>query len=160
MRGLVFGMVAALALAGPAAAVDSATLESQVLAMVNAQREAAGCRPLAVNGNLQAAAQGHANAMAVQNFFGHTGKNGSKLKSRVRAAGYGGGWLAENIANGQKSASSVVNAWMGSKGHRVNILNCKYKETGVAMVYQADDEPLPGKGYAPRYYWVQTFGQQ
>ena len=83
-----------LAFAGPGAAASSAEAEAQVLDLINAQRAAKGCKALALNGQLQAAAEGHARAMAVQNFFGHTGKNGSQLKSRVRAAGYKGGRLA------------------------------------------------------------------
>jgi uncharacterized protein YkwD len=159
MRRLTLIGLCVAAMAGPVSA-STAEMESQVLAMINVHRTAAGCQALALNGQLQAAAEGHARAMAVQNFFSHTGKNGSKLKGRVRAAGYTGGRLAENIANGQKSAAAVVAAWMGSKGHVRNIMNCAYKDTGIALVYQADDDPLPGKSYAPRYYWVQDFGQQ
>lgn len=158
MRQLVLGVVAGLALAAPVAAQSGA--EAEVLALINAERVGHGCKALVLNSQLQAAAEGHARAMAVQNFFSHTGKNGSKLKGRVRAAGYKGGRLAENIANGQKSAAAVVSAWLGSAGHLTNIRNCAYRDTGIALVYQPDDEPLPGKTYAPRYYWVQTFGQQ
>lgn len=161
MQRLVLGAAVALwALAGPVAAEGNAAVEAQVLDLINAQRLAGGCGALTLHPQLQAAAEGHARAMAVQNFFSHTGKNGSKLKGRVRAAGYKGGRLAENIANGQKTAASVVAAWLGSAGHVKNIMNCAYQDTGIAMVYQADDDPLPGKGYAPRYYWVQDFGQQ
>lgn len=159
-RMVVAAVVSMMALTGPVAAEGNAEAEAQVLALVNAQRVAKGCKALAINSQLQAAAHGHARAMAEHNFFSHTGKNGSNLKGRVRAAGYKGGRLAENIANGQKTASAVVSAWLGSRSHLKNILNCAYKDTGIALVYQADDAPLPGKSYIPRYYWVQTFGQQ
>ena len=159
MRSLAWVVLTVGAMAaGPLAAQTES--EAEVLALINAQRAAVGCPALVLNSQLDAAAEGHARAMAVQNFFSHTGKNGSKLKSRVRAAGYKGGRLAENIANGQKTASAVVSAWLGSGGHAKNIMNCAYRDTGIAVVYQADDEPLPGKSYAPRYYWVQTFGQK
>lgn len=159
MRRLGLICVCMAALAAPVAAANSEA-EAQVLALVNAERAAAGCLPLALNSQLQAAAEGHSRAMAEQNFFSHTSKNGSKLKNRVRAAGYKGGRLAENIANGQNSASAVVAAWLGSAGHVKNIRNCAYRDTGISLTYQADDEPLPGASYTPRYYWVQTFGQQ
>ncbi len=159
-RLVVLAVISMLAAAGPVAASPNTDAESQVLALINAQRQAGGCGPLEMNRQLQAAAEGHANAMAVKNFFSHTGKNGSQLKSRVRAEGYKGGWLGENIANGQKTAASVVTAWVGSKGHRANIMNCRYKETGIALTYQADDEPLPGGSYVPHYYWVQVFGKR
>ena len=156
---LIAVILVVLAGAGPAAAANTADLEAQVLALINAERDAVGCSALTLNSALQASAAGHSRAMAVKNFFSHTGKNGSTLRSRARGAGYAGRKLAENIANGQKSAEAVVAAWMGSKGHRVNILNCAYQDTGIALTYQEDDEPLPGKTYAPRYYWVQDFGR-
>lgn len=159
IRQMVWIGLCVAAMTVPVAA-SNAEIEAEVLALVNAERASGGCQPLSFNSQLQAAAQGHARAMAEQNFFSHTGKNGSKLKSRARGAGYKGGRLAENIANGQKSAAAVVAAWMGSKGHVRNIMNCAYKDTGIALVYQADDRPLPGKSYAPRFYWVQDFGQQ
>ncbi len=159
MRRLALIGLCVAAMSGPVSA-STAEMEAQVLARINAHRTAGGCQALTLNSQLQAAAEGHARAMAVQNFFAHTGKNGSTLKSRARAAGYRGGRLAENIANGQKSAAAVVAAWMGSKGHAKNIMNCAFNDTGIALVYQADDDPSPGKTYAPRYYWVQDFGQQ
>lgn len=159
-RLMVVAVISMLAAAGPVAAMPITDTEAQVLALINAQRQAGGCGPLVVNRQLQAAAEGHANAMAVKNFFSHVGKNGSKLKSRVRAEGYKGGTLGENIANGQKTPAAVVAAWMGSQGHRANIMKCRYQETGIALMYQADDEALPGDSYVPHYYWVQVFGKR
>ena len=51
--------------------------------------------------------------------------------------------IAENVAQGQKNPSQVVNAWMKSPGHRKNILSPKYTEIGV--------------GYSNNY-WTQVFG--
>jgi len=51
-----------------------------------------------------------------------------------------------------------VEVWMQSAGHRQNILNCAYKETGLAVVHQPDDQPIKGNSYPFYYYWVQTFG--
>jgi uncharacterized protein YkwD len=147
------GFLLALAVATP---VDAGPAES-VLAAVNAAREESGCAPLRVNSKLVAAAQGHARAMAEQNFFGHAGKNGSRLSSRVTAQGYSYSTVAENIAAGQKTAGQVVASWLKSAGHRRNILNCRLTETGVAMVYQPDDKPIRGNPAPLRYYWVQVF---
>jgi uncharacterized protein YkwD len=133
--------------------------EAEALALINAHRVNAGCRPLAVNSQLQAAATAHATAMAEQNFFSHTGKDRSTLRSRVRASGYGGRGLAENIAAGQRTAAAVVSEWTRSPGHRRNILECSYSRTGLAQVYQADDLPLPGQTIPMKYYWVQVFGK-
>jgi hypothetical protein len=55
----------------------------------------------------------------------------------------------ENIAAGYRDAESVVNAWMGSSGHRQKILAPDMKSLGVAV---ADN---PGSTYGR--YWTQVF---
>jgi uncharacterized protein YkwD len=86
-----------------------------------------------------------------------SGKDGSKFSTRIKRQGYSYGAAAENIAAGQSSAGAVFKSWMRSSGHRRNILNCRMKETGIAMVYQPDDRPIRGNSSALRYYWVQVF---
>jgi len=112
---------------------------------------------LRMNAKLTAAAKSHARAMAEQNFFGHSGADGSRLSSRIKRQGYRYRAAAENIAAGQTSAGKVVQGWLKSSGHRRNILNCEMKETGIALVYQPDDKPLRGNPAPFRYYWVQVF---
>ena len=147
------GLLLALSLAVPVAAGPA----ESVLTAINAARAKAGCGPLHVNGKLVAAAKSHARAMAEQNFFGHAGKDGSKFSSRIARQGYDYRTAAENIAAGQKSAGQVVASWLHSAGHRRNILNCRMTETGIAVVYQADDRPIRGNPAPLRYYWVQVF---
>jgi uncharacterized protein YkwD len=151
----VSAVVLGLGLAAPAP-VQADTAQS-VLTAVNAARAKAGCGPLRMNSRLTAAAKTHARAMAEQNFFGHSGKDGSRFSSRIKRQGYSFRAAAENIAAGQKSATQVVQNWLKSAGHRRNILNCQMTETGIAMVYQPDDKPLRGSRHALRYYWVQVF---
>jgi uncharacterized protein YkwD len=128
-----------------------------VLSSINAARAKAGCGPLRANPKLMAAARSHAKAMAEQNFFGHAGKDGSRMSSRIQRQGYSFRTAAENIAAGQKSAGEVVRSWLQSSGHRRNILNCRMEETGIALVYQANDRPIRGNRAPLRYYWVQVF---
>jgi uncharacterized protein YkwD len=142
-----------LALAPPVSAGPA----DSVLSAINAARAKAGCGPLRVNPKLMAAAKSHARAMAEQNFIGHAGKDGSRMSSRIKRQGYSFRSAAENIAAGQKSAGEVVRGWLQSSGHRRNILNCRMEETGIALVYQADDRPIRGNRTALRYYWVQVF---
>jgi uncharacterized protein YkwD len=149
------GVLLALALV-LAAPVHAGPAES-VLTAINAARAKAGCGPLRVNAKLAAAAKSHARAMAEQNFFGHAGKDGSRFSSRIARQGYSYRTAAENIAAGQKTAAQVVKSWLGSSGHRRNILNCRMTETGIAVVYQADDRPIRGNAAPLRYYWVQVF---
>lgn len=146
-----------LAIAVAASPVAAASQAETVLSAVNAARAKAGCQPLRLNAKLTAAAKGHAAAMAQQNFFGHAGKDGSKFSSRIKRQGYSYRTAAENIAAGYRSAAQVVTGWLKSAGHRRNMLNCRMKETGIAMVYQPDDRPIRGNPAPLRYYWVQVF---
>ncbi len=147
-------LLVALAVSGSPVAAGPA---ESVLSGINAARAKAGCGPLRLNGKLTAAAKAHARAMAEQNFFGHSGKDGSRFSSRIKRQGYSYSTAAENIAAGQRSAGQVVSSWLKSAGHRRNILNCRLTETGIAVVYQADDKPIRGNRAPLRYYWVQVF---
>jgi uncharacterized protein YkwD len=148
----------AVAIATPAPA--SADEVQSVLSGINAVRAKGGCGPLTLNKQLMATAESHARNMAEDDFFGHRDKNGKNFPTRVRAQGYRLSLAAENIAAGQKTPEEAVQAWMNSPGHRKNVLNCKFRETGIAMVYQPDDQPLKGQSMGLRYYWVQVFGVQ
>ena len=53
----------------------------------------------------------------------------------------------ENIAWGQKTPETVMNAWMNSEGHRANILNPNFKKLGVG--YRTNGQGTP--------YWTQLF---
>ncbi|HET6950954.1 MAG TPA: CAP domain-containing protein [Acidimicrobiales bacterium] len=116
----------------------------QVLARTNKERAAAGCGPVQPDPRLAAAAQAHSDDMANRNFFSHTTPEGTTFDARIKAAGYpapGG----ENIAQGQRTATEVMDDWLESAGHRKNILTCEFTAMGV--------------GYnAPKRIWTQTFG--
>jgi uncharacterized protein YkwD len=150
----------ALALGLMAPAPASADAVQSVLAGINSVRAKAGCGPLALNKQLMAAAEAHARNMAEDDFFGHRDKSGKGFPTRVRAQGYPLSLAAENIAAGQKTPEKAVQAWLDSPSHRKNVMNCKFRETGIAMVYQQDDKPLKGQSMGLRYYWVQVFGVQ
>lgn len=132
----------------PSAPPPRAGVAHQVLALVNVERSRAGCGPVSANAALQSAAQGHSDDMAARDYFSHTSPDGSTFADRIRAAGYRGGAIAENIAAGQTSAKDVMRAWMASPGHRANILNCTYRDIGVGYA--------TGGSYGT--YWTQTFG--
>ena len=157
MRRLSWARALLLSLALAASPVGAASPAETVLSAVNAARAKAGCQPLRMNAKLTAAAKAHAKAMAEQNFFGHAGKDGSRMTSRIKRQGYSYRTAAENIAAGYRSAGQVVSGWLKSAGHRRNMLDCRMRETGIAVVYQADDRPIRGNSAPLRYYWVQVF---
>lgn len=127
-------------------------ITGEVVRLTNAERAEAGCGPLSVDPALTRAAQGHASDMVAQQYFDHTGKDGSSPFDRMKEAGFGGSMMAENIAAGQQSASAVVQGWMNSAGHRKNILNCSYDRIGVGYDAGAVKPGMTGS-------WVQNFGK-
>lgn len=116
----------------------------RVVQLVNQARAQEGCGALSVDDRLAAAAKGHSDDMAARGYFSHTSQDGRSAGDRMSAAGYpspGG----ENIAQGQRGAEEVHEAWMNSDGHRANILNCGYATIGVGL-------------HADSWTWTQNFG--
>ncbi|MFI5713614.1 CAP domain-containing protein [Kribbella sp. NPDC051620] len=126
--------------------------EAQVLQLTNQERAKNGCGPLRTNSALTKAADLHATDMVVHHYFDHNSQDGRSPFDRMKAAGFKGGAMAENIAVGYKSAAAVVDGWMHSEGHRKNILNCDYTMIGIG--YDAGQVKSDwGNGS-----WVQDFG--
>jgi uncharacterized protein YkwD len=118
---------------------------AEVISLTNDRRASAGCEPVAAQGQLTRAAQLHAEDMAANRYFSHTSQDGQAPWDRARAQGYTGRGIGENIASGYPTPRAVVDAWMGSSGHRANIENCAWRHIGI--------------GYdAASRTWVQLFG--
>ncbi len=114
------------------AGLDGAELE--VIELFNQARAANGLAPYKVSPNLsRAAAWKSADPSASGSTFSHTDSLGRLHIQRARDCGYSGTNAGENIAWGFGSASSVVNAWLNSPGHRAAILG-SYKVVGVGRV--------------------------
>jgi uncharacterized protein YkwD len=146
----------------PFVATGPSSIAQQVVVLVNQARAGVGCSPLGISSQLTASAQGHSQDMALNDFFSHTGSNGSSPWDRMAAAGYSGG-AAENLAAGYPTAAAVMAAWMKSPGHRANMLNCSLSEIGIGFYDQPGDQPNvrldDGDTSGPfRYYWTQDFG--
>ena len=112
------------------AAVDAS--ESQVLALVNEQRSAAGLGTLRPSPSLSRATAWKSEDRSTSWGAGlsHTDSLGRSPSTRAGQCGYPN-WVGENIAYGFPTPMSVVEAWMGSAGHRANILNRSYVVAGV-----------------------------
>lgn len=105
--------------------------EADLIALINQERGARGLEALAPQGQLTGAARVHSADMACNDLVSHTGSDGSSPGDRVTRQGYSYRSLGENIYAGGGSASSVLNAWMNSAGHRDNLLNPGFREIGV-----------------------------
>jgi uncharacterized protein YkwD len=128
-----------------AAAPASGSVESQVLALVNAERAAAGCGAVSAHGGLAAVALAHSADMRDRGFFDHVNLDGLDPFDRADRAGVSA--RAENIARGQDTPAEVMTGWMKSPGHRANILNCELTRLGVGVA-QGSGGP----------WWTQLFG--
>ena len=65
---------------------------------------------------------------------------------RLTAAGYAWRSYAENIAFNYQTPAAVMSAWMGSSGHRSNILNGSLTEIGAAVTRDVQGRPYLGPG--------------
>ena len=129
----------------------------QVVALVNIERAAVGCDPVTMHPQLNQAALAHSEDMALNDFFSHTGSDGSSVTDRMETAGYINWWTAaENIAAGQTTPAEAMTSWMNSDGHRANILNCDFEDIGVGYYHHPDD----GGSQVWYHYWTQVFGSE
>lgn len=104
----------------------------EVIELVNVERAKEGMGPLAPDPDLMAAAQ--LRAQELRTSFSHTRPDGRYELTALEDVGADPRsyvrW-GENIADGFSSAKSVVRAWMGSPGHRSNILTEAFTLIGV-----------------------------
>ncbi len=126
---------------------ELSSMRVQVLAATNKERSAKRLAVLKPSSNLDKAAQSLADDMARRNFFSHTNPDGEGFSERMKKFGLTNLTLAENICKGPKSAEAALKLWMGSEGHRRNILNQELTELGVGYA----------KGTRGDMYWVQVF---
>ncbi|MFB6624118.1 sigma-70 family RNA polymerase sigma factor [Streptomyces sp. NPDC056374] len=120
------------------------TREERVTGLVNQLRAEAGCAPLRIDPRLTEAARGYARDMAARGYFGHASPEGEFADSRITAAGYAWSAWAENLDQGTADPASVVDDWTDGSMHEENMLDCRYRDTGVASA--------PGPGGT---VWVQ-----
>jgi uncharacterized protein YkwD len=142
----IVAALVAVACTVPATAAYAATSADEidtVVALVNQEREEAGCDPVTVDDHLTEAAQSHSQDQADMGKMTHTGSDGSRVGDRATRAGYEWSKVGENVASGTTSPERVMSLWMNSEAHRENILNCAYEDIGVARVGG---------------YWTQDFG--
>lgn len=104
--------------------------------------------PLMGNKELHRAAQRHADDMVMNNFFDHTGSDGSNFAERIRDTNFKGRPVGENIAAGNSTAASTVQQWEDSDGHCRNMMNGDANTIGVGVA----------RGARYGWYWVQVFG--
>jgi len=99
--------------------------------------------PLIWNDAIELAAYDHSLDMFTNDFFSHTGSDGSNLTDRMERRGYNWIVAGENIAWGYKTEEDVIEGWLSSPGHCANIMYPDFEEIGIAKVGT---------------FWTQDFG--
>lgn len=122
---------------------------NRVLELVNIERANAGVAPLVLDEALCNAANMRAIEMDRTGEFSHTRPGGRECFTVVDYCNIGYMMCGENIAAGQPTPEEVMNSWLGSAGHKANILSPEYTKMGLGY--------STGGGGEYRHYWAQEF---
>jgi len=128
----------------PTADATVASYEAEVVRLVNEIRTKNGLKPLTYDWQLARVARYKSQDMKENRYFSHTSPIYGSPFQMIKSFGITYRSAGENIAKGQATPQAVVNAWMGSAGHRANILNASFTHIGVGYVRSGN-------------YWTQMF---
>jgi len=129
--------------------------QATTLCLLNAERTARGLPALRVDRRLTRCALAHSRDMVKNGYFAHESRSGATFDARIARTGWMRGrvrWgVGENLAWGSLTrapARAIVAAWMGSPGHRRNILEPRFRTIGIGIV---DGAPRAGVANAATY---------
>lgn len=128
----------------PSADTTVSSYENEVIRLVNEIRVKNALSVLQSDWQLSRVARYKSQDMKDNNYFSHQSPTYGSPFDMMKSFGISYKRAAENIAKGQNSPQSVVNAWMNSSGHRANILNPSFTKIGVGYVKSGN-------------YWTQMF---
>jgi uncharacterized protein YkwD len=122
--------------------------ESQILGLINQQRQNYGLEPLTPNVALSNAALFYSTDMACNNrtdFTRHTDSSGNRWYQRINAQGYSYSVALENVYVGNPTyggpdgtPQGAISWWMNSPIHKANILNPDVSQIGIGYVFVAN----------------------
>jgi len=104
---------------------------AEVIALVNQHRAAAGVYPLTLNPTLSAIAQLRTDDMNTANYYSYDSPTYGTPFETLKTYGITYSAAGVNIAKGYPTATTVMDAWMHSEGHRENILSSTYTQIGI-----------------------------
>ncbi len=87
--------------------------------------------------------------MAQNDFFSHTGSDGSSAATRISMTGFGGYAWGEVIQAGSRSATQVVSSWMASPPHCQILMMPEFTRVGGGCSYGAQTQY--------QFYWTANF---
>ncbi len=136
----------------PAPLPADATAAELLFWYINEARRLHELPPLEYLHVLSIAAQRHAEDMAVNQFTGHRGSDGSMPFDRLPRHGFEGIYGGEATAWGFDEAREAVEFWVNSPGHRRIVLSRRAVSLGVGFVVDFKSPNV--------WYWVAEFGQR
>jgi uncharacterized protein YkwD len=117
-------------------------LERSTFDRVNRERMARGLPPFRLDDHLTGAARRHSQDMADRRFMDHINPDGYSFVDRARLAGARHArQIAENLGMQRGNADPVmeiVRGWINSPHHRRNMLNPRFRCTGIGVARAAD----------------------
>lgn len=136
---------------------ELAKTSAEITRMTNAFRKMHDLEPVAINGLLGRSARNFAGFMARRDLYGHFA-DGNSVEERVNAHRYEACVVSENIAyqfrttgfKTQELVDQIVEGWVRSPEHRMNMLDPDVEETGIAIA-QSRETGI--------FYAVQLFGR-
>lgn len=133
--------------------IDVNALKQDIIDRTNALRKENGVAALRINDRLMQAAQVRADEMASSSVYSHTRPDGRRNTSVTDCP-----YVGENIhriadcaLQGKSVSEAAVWSWNLSGGHRDNLLEKNYAETGVGLSRGVNDSG------EPCWYCVQLF---
>jgi uncharacterized protein YkwD len=116
-------------------------LEQQIFRMVNDARNENQAPQLCWKEELASEARRHAGNMVARRFFSHDDPKRGEISKRLDTSGINWNRCAENIYREQgldNPAEDAVKEWLQSPGHRRNMLDRGFADTGVGVAVQPD----------------------
>lgn len=135
---MVFGFFIAmftLILQGIGAPRSIAFGNSEVTSLSNQYRTNAGLSALVTSQTLTQSAQAKADHMVANSYFAHDAPDGTSPWDFFAAQNYSYTTAGENLALSNQSASSVVDGWYNSSGHRANMMSADFTEVGYGIAF-------------------------
>jgi uncharacterized protein YkwD len=136
-------------------------IDNRVVQLINSERQKQNLTPLNFSSKLYQSAKTHnelmnncANLYGKADCFKHqvTQMGELPLMDRIKAAGYNPKSVGEIIGWGYKTPEEMVKGWMGSSGHRGNILTTERVDVGCNFLDA-------GAGDYRKMWWTCDFGK-
>jgi len=125
----------------PGGRASAASVEMSSWGLINQARRTDGRPDLTLDPLLSDIARRYSERMRDEGFFGHTDPSGGTTASRVQSVGVGFSILGENLAlvsHSSDPAAAAHNLLMGNAEHRANILDGRFRDTGVGVATNGD----------------------